>query len=103
MHRLIAFIVLHLAIACPFARAEVAQVNIAEGFGLNYLPMMVLREHRLIEKHAAAAGLKDLKVNWTRLSGGGSAANEALFSGAVHITSGGVAPLVTLWARTKDT
>ena len=65
--------------------------------------MMILREHRLIEKHAQAAGLGDIKIVWTRLGGGGAGANEALLSGAVHITSGGVAPLITLWARTKDT
>jgi NitT/TauT family transport system substrate-binding protein len=83
--------------------AEVSQLNIAEQFGLTYLPMMILRDQRLIEKHAVNAALGDIKVNWTRLGGGGAGANEALFSGAVHITSGGVAPLVTLWARTKDT
>lgn len=98
-----AFVAFQLSLVSPNALAEMAQLIIAEQYGLTYLPMMILRDRRLVEKHAIAAGLGDIKVNWVRLGGGGSAANEALFSGAVHITSGGVAPLVTLWARTKDT
>ena len=32
--------------------------------GVGFLPLLIMREHALIEKHAAAAGVTDLEVEW---------------------------------------
>lgn len=82
------------------AVAEVSTVRLAEQPGLGYLPMMVMRELGLIEKHVQKAGLPQPKVEWLRFSGG-AAMNEAILSNSLEIASGGVGPLVTIWARTK--
>ena len=56
-------------------------------------------EQKLIEKHAKAAGV-DVKVGWAKFAGG-NVMNDALLSNSLQFASGGVGPLVTLWARTK--
>lgn len=80
--------------------AEVSELRIAEQYGISYLPMMVMEDQKLIEKHAKAAGITDLKVGWSKFAGG-NVMNDALLSNSLHIASGGVAPFITLWARTK--
>lgn len=82
------------------AKAEVSEVRIAQQFGIGYLPFHVMKHERLFEKEAASQGIADLKVNWTKLAGG-AAVNEALLSGSIDFSSGGVAPFVTLWAKTR--
>lgn len=82
------------------ARAEVAELKIAKQYGISYLPLMLMEADQLIEKHARVAGLPDLKVGWTTF-GGGSAMNDAILSNSLHFASGGVAPLATIWARTR--
>jgi NitT/TauT family transport system substrate-binding protein len=79
-------------------RAEVKEVRIAKQYGLGYLPLIIMEDQRLIEKHARKAGLGDLKVTWATL-GGGSATNDALLSGSVDYVASGVAPLIVLWAK----
>lgn len=82
------------------AKPEIDTVVLAPQFGLAYLPMHVMKQLRLVEKHLAANGLPNSKVEW-RQTGGGAAANEALLSGNVHFVSGGIGPLLTIWDRTK--
>lgn len=82
------------------SKAEVDEVVLAPQFGLAYVPLHVMEQQKLVEKHLAKNGLPRTKVNWSRTTGG-AAANEALLSGAVHVTSGGVGPLLTIWDRTK--
>lgn len=82
------------------ARAEVSEVRIAQQFGISYLPLMILEKEKLLEKHAKAAGLGDVKVTWSKFAGG-NVMNEALLSGSLHFASGGVGPFTTLWAKTK--
>lgn len=91
-----------VAVAIPgAARAEIGTIRLAEQFGLGYLPLMVMREFELIEKHVEKAGLPRPKVEWLRFSGG-AAMNEALLSNNLEVASGGVGPLVTIWDRTRD-
>lgn len=82
------------------ARAEVSEVRIAQQFGIGYLPLMYMEHNKLLEKHAKAAGAGDVSVIWAKFAGG-NVMNEALLSGSLHFASGGVGPLVTLWAKTK--
>ncbi|OSN11783.1 nitrate ABC transporter substrate-binding protein [Lonsdalea iberica] len=80
------------------AQAE-GQLRIAQQFGIVYLLLNVAQDKQLIEKHAKAEGL-DVKVDYLQLSGG-AAVNDALLSGSVDIAGAGIAPLFTLWDRTK--
>jgi NitT/TauT family transport system substrate-binding protein len=82
------------------ARAEVSEVHIAEQYGISYLPLMIMQDRQLIEKHAKAEGIPELKVSWSKFAGG-NVMNDALLSGSLQFASGGVGPLVTLWAKTK--
>src|SRR5437764_1978754 len=88
-----------VALCITAARAEMAEINVAQQYGISYLPLMLMEEKKLIEKHAKAGGV-DVKVGWAKFAGG-NVMNDALLSGSLHFASGGVAPLVTLWARTR--
>ena len=81
------------------ARAEMNEIKVAQQYGISYLPLMLMEDQKLIEKHAKAAGL-DVKVGWAKFAGG-NVMNDALLSGSLQFASGGVGPLVTLWARTR--
>jgi len=82
------------------ATGEQRVVRISKQYGVNYLPLIVLEGHKLIEKNAKEAGLGDIKVEWVTF-GGGTTANDALLSGNVDLISGGVAPAIILWDKTK--
>jgi len=99
MFRRFVALVLATAILSPAAHAELAEINVAQQYGIGYLSLMVMEEQKLIEKYAKAAGV-DVKVNWAKFAGG-NVMNDALLSGSLHFASGGVGPLITIWARTK--
>lgn len=82
------------------ALAEVTTVRLAKQFGIGYLPLTLIEEQGLLEKHAQEAGL-ELSTEWLRFTGG-SGMNEALLSDNLDIASGGVGPLLTIWARTQN-
>ncbi len=87
------------ALVTALAGAEMSEVKVAQQYGISYLPLLVMEEQKLIEKHAKAAGV-DVTVGWAKFAGG-NVMNDALLSGSLQFASGGVGPLVTLWARTK--
>lgn len=87
------------AFSAPLA-AETNEVRFAEQFGLLYLPISVVISEKLVEKHAAKAGITGAKASMIKLSGG-AAVNQALLSGNVEFASGGTGPLLTIWDRTK--
>ncbi|MDR3300312.1 MAG: ABC transporter substrate-binding protein [Candidatus Accumulibacter sp.] len=91
-----------LAVSVGAARAEKTEITISKQYGIHYLPLIVAEDLKLIEKHAKAAGLGEVKTNWATFSGG-AAANDALLSGSVDLVSGGTAPLIRIWAKTKGT
>lgn len=95
---LIALLVLALGLVAAPSRA--AELRIAKQFGLRYLPLVVMRHDKLIEHHAAAAGVDALGVQWVRVSGG-AAANDALLSGSADLVTAGLGPLLTIWDRTR--
>src|SRR5438552_17644138 len=81
------------------ARAELAEIKVAQQYGIGYLPLMLMEEQKLIEKHAKAAGV-EVKVGWAKFAGG-NVMNDALLSNSLQFASGGVAPLITIWAKTR--
>ncbi len=87
-------------IAIPLhASAEVSELKVAKQYGISYLPLMLMEDGKLIEKHAKAAGV-DVTVSWATFAGG-NVMNDALLSNSLQFASGGVGPFVTLWARTR--
>ena len=82
------------------ARAEVAEITIAQQFGVSFLPLMLMERDGLVEKHAKAAGIA-LKTNWQKVAGP-SVINDGLLSGTVHFGAVGAPSLVTLWSKTKS-
>jgi NitT/TauT family transport system substrate-binding protein len=95
----LALLVGTLTFAAIPARAEMAEIAVAQQYGISYLPLMLMEEKKLFEKHAKAAGV-DVKVGWAKFAGG-NVMNDALLSGNLQFASGGVGPLLTLWARTR--
>jgi NitT/TauT family transport system substrate-binding protein len=78
------------------------EIRIPRGAGgVGFLPLLVMEKHRLIEKHAAEAGVPDLTVRWVDL-GGPSVVNDALLSGAADYAAAGPPAMLTLWDRTRD-
>ena len=103
------------AILCPSLRAplrcigllspaspQTPEIRLARQFSMGYLQLNVMEHQKLIEKHAKALGIPDVKVSWFTFNGP-TAVNEALISGNIDIGSGGVPGLLVLWARTKGT
>lgn len=82
------------------ALAEANEIRIAQQFGISYLPTLIIENQKLVEKHAKAAGLGDVKVTWSKFAGA-NVMNDALLSGSLDIASAGVPPAITLWAKTK--
>lgn len=89
-----------LCLPVPLAQAEVSELKITKQPGALFTPTILMEQNKLIEKHAAAAGLKDLKVSWVTLSSGG-AATDALLAGNVEIVTSGVTNMLLLWGKTN--
>ncbi len=88
------------AMAVPCAQAEQTTLRAAKQFGLGYIQYMIMEDLQLVEKHAKAAGLGDVKVEWNTFRSS-DVMNDALISGAVDFVSLGVPGLITIWDRTK--
>jgi len=84
------------------AQAQVPEIRLAKQYSMGYLQLNVMEHQQLIEKHAKALGIPDLKVSWITLNGP-AAVNDALISGNIDIATGGVPGLLVLWSRTKGT
>ena len=81
---------------------ETKQLRIAQQYGLAYLPLMIMRQNRLIEKHVQQSGLGNIRVAWMKYPSGDKM-NQALKIGFMDIASGGVVPMLRAWDKTRDT
>ena len=78
------------------------EVRLTRGAGgVGFLPLLVMEEFGLIEKHAAEGSLADLNVRWIDL-GGPAIVNDAILSGQADFVSAGPPAFLTLWDRTRD-
>jgi NitT/TauT family transport system substrate-binding protein len=84
------------------AHADAQELRLAKQFSMGYVQFNILEHQQLIEKHAKALGLGDVKVSWATFNGP-NAMNDALIAGSVDVVAGGVPGLVTLWAKTRGT
>ncbi|MEP6942836.1 MAG: ABC transporter substrate-binding protein [Betaproteobacteria bacterium] len=92
--------VVALALFAHAARAEVNELRITKQPSIIYLPLVVMEQNKLLEKHAKAAGMPELTGKWVTFNSGG-AATDALLSGSVDLVTSGVSNLLLLWERTK--
>jgi NitT/TauT family transport system substrate-binding protein len=83
----------------PAGGAREIRIPLGAG-GVGFLPLLVMRDLGLVEKHARAAGLADLTVRWIDL-GGPAVMNDALLSGSVDFIAAGPPAFITLWDRTR--
>jgi NitT/TauT family transport system substrate-binding protein len=83
------------------ALAETDTIKIPRGAGgVGFLPLLVMEQKGLIERHAREVGLADLKVEWIKL-GGPALVNDLLLSGSADIVGAGPPAFLTLWDRTR--
>ena len=83
------------------ARAEADTIRLSHGLGVLYLPLIVMREAKLVEKHLEAANLKTA-VNWIVMDGGGQI-NDAMLAGALDIAGTSIPGFLTLWSKGRGT
>src|SRR5437762_13196860 len=90
-----------LAVLAFGATAEVGEINVAQQYGVSFLPLMVMERDKLVEKRAKAAGLGEIKVNWVSVAGP-SVMNDGIISGAIQFIAVGAPSLITLWDKTRS-
>src|SRR6266581_1429946 len=93
---------LALVLPAPPARADATTLRVAKQFGLGYLQFMIMQDRQLIEKHAKAAGLGDVSVEWATFRSS-DVMNDALISGTVDFVCLGIPGIVTIWSKTRGT
>ena len=102
LRKLLAVIVALAALAVASgAQAEVAKVRVSRQFGLPYLPMIVIEDQHLLEKHAKFLGV-DVESQWTQRVGP-AADLDALLSGNADFVGPGIPTLATVWDKTSGT
>ncbi len=57
------------ALARSAMAQEVSSITLIKQHGLPYLPMMLMEEFKLVEKHAARLGVANLKTDYRTLGG----------------------------------
>jgi NitT/TauT family transport system substrate-binding protein len=77
------------------ARAETAKLRVSHGYSIGYLPLMVMRNQNLIEKHAADLGAGKIAVEW-QIRDGGNNINDAMLAGALDIAGIGIPGFLVL-------
>jgi NitT/TauT family transport system substrate-binding protein len=82
------------------AFAEASKLRVAKQYGLGYLQLMVMEERKLIEKHATAAGLGDITVDWGTFRSS-DVMNDALISRNLDFACLGLPGLITIWSKTR--
>ena len=81
------------------AAGESSEINVAQQYGVSFLPLMVMERDKLVEKQAKAAGLGDVKVSWVKVAGP-SVMNDGVISGALQFIAVGAPSMITLWDKT---
>lgn len=86
--------------APALVRAKPRTVRISKGYGVLYLPLLVMEKQRLFERHAARHGVRDVAVEWVLLDGGNSV-NDAMMAGTLDFAGAGAPGFIELWARAR--
>ena len=105
MNKSVSLCLLGFVVALGFStpvRAETSELRVAKQYELSYLQMMLMEEQGLVERHAKAASLRDVKVTWSTFRSS-DVMNDALLSGNVDFASVGAPGLAIIWSRTRGT
>ncbi|MEA2876773.1 MAG: sulfonate transport system substrate-binding protein [Hyphomicrobiales bacterium] len=97
--RLAALATTALDLSAPAIAAESNDFHVARQPGLIYIQPIIMEEKKLIEKHAAALGLKDLKMRWSIITSGG-VMTEAIISNSIDMAITGVSNMLLAWGKT---
>jgi len=89
----------YLPLAGRAGRAGTPALRIARQFGIGYAQLTLMEGRRLIERHAADAGLGAVEVTWSTFRSSDQM-NDALLSGSLDIACLGVPGLGMIWDRT---
>lgn len=79
---------------------EASAIRLSHGYGILYLPLMVMRHRKLLEGQLAKAGLAPAAISWVVFDGG-NVINDAMLAGALDIAGTGAPGFVTLWAKAR--
>ncbi|MXN78841.1 ABC transporter substrate-binding protein [Burkholderia sp. 4701] len=88
------------ALAPALVLSKPRTVRISKGYGVLYLPLLVMEKQRLFERHAAKHGVRDVGVDWVLLDGGNSV-NDAMMAGTLDFAGAGAPGFIELWARAR--
>jgi NitT/TauT family transport system substrate-binding protein len=83
----------------PAAAQEPSEIRIAKQYGLGYLQLILMEDQKLVEKHAKAQGLGDVKVSWATFRSS-DVMNDALLSSSVDFVCLGPTGIATIWGKT---
>jgi NitT/TauT family transport system substrate-binding protein len=84
------------------ACAEATELRVAKQFGSAYMQFFIMQDQKMVEKHAKAAGLGDVSVEWATFRSS-DVMNDALISGSVDFVCLGIPGIITIWSKTKGT
>ncbi|MEI7710144.1 MAG: ABC transporter substrate-binding protein [Rhodospirillales bacterium] len=98
----IARVLLFLGALCAAkaAHAEADRMRLSHGYSSSYLPLMIVRDQHLLEKHAAAMGLGKVETTWQALDGG-NVINDAILAGSIDAAGIGMPGFITLWSKAR--
>ena len=89
-------------LAVGVGSAQAGDVRIARQYGIAYIPLMIMQDQKLVEKHAEKLGITGVNTVWQQFTGG-AVMNDALLSGNLDFAVVGPPPFLTMWARTQGT
>jgi NitT/TauT family transport system substrate-binding protein len=95
----VATVALALAMGSRPAPAATNELRIARSYDIHYLPLYLMQSMKLVEKHAAAAGLAGVRASYRRVRNAG--VEDAVLSGALDIGTDNAPGFLVLWDRTK--
>jgi NitT/TauT family transport system substrate-binding protein len=81
-------------------RSSPRTVRISKGYGLLYLPLLIMEKERLFERHARRFGAGEVSVDWVLLDGGNSV-DDAMMAGTLDFAAVGAPGFIELWARAR--
>ena len=99
--RLAGFAAILATASAPAIAAESNDFHVARQPGLVYIQAIIMEEKKLIEKHAAALGLKDIKMRWSIITSGG-VMTEAVISNSIDLAITGVSNMLLAWGKTGN-
>src|SRR5215210_4633926 len=85
----------------PAIAAESNEFHVARQPGLVYIQAIIMEDKKLIEKHAAALGMKDIKMRWSIITSGG-VMTEAVISNSIDLAITGVSNMLLAWGKTGN-